>query len=89
MKIKDGFVFQEIADDYIVVPVGETTNDVHGIIKLNETGAFLWKCMTENDLSFEELAELLVKKYSLGKEDAQKDVNNFIVKLNSFGCLEN
>ena len=45
MKIKDNYVLQTMADEYIVVPVGEEADRVHGIIKLNETGAFLWKRM--------------------------------------------
>ena len=63
MKIKDNYVLQTMADEYIVVPVGEEADRVHGIIKLNETGAFLWKRMAGEKTSSEELEGILMAEY--------------------------
>ena len=43
MKIKSGFIVRKIANQYMAVPVGERSQELHGMIGLNETGAFLWK----------------------------------------------
>ena len=50
MKVKDGFIVKKVVDDYVVVPVGDNFVDFSSIINLNETGAFLWKCL-ENDVT--------------------------------------
>ena len=43
MKIKDNYVLQEVAKEYLVVPIAEEADRLQGIIRLNESGAFLWK----------------------------------------------
>ena len=41
MKIKKGFVLRKVGGESVVVPVGEMSKQFHGMINLNETGAFL------------------------------------------------
>ena len=48
MKIKDGFVIRNVADTFVVVPVGDKLVDFSAMMTLNETGAFLWNCLAEN-----------------------------------------
>ena len=43
MKLKDGFVLRQVGGAYVVVAVGLQTLDFKGMIRLNETGAFLWQ----------------------------------------------
>ena len=42
IKIKEGFLLRKVAGDHVVVPVGEAGKVFHGMIRLNDTGAFLW-----------------------------------------------
>ena len=88
MKIKDHFVLQEIADDYIAVPVAEEAERLKGIIKVNETGAFIWRILTDKDMSAEELVKELTSKYGIEPEKAQSDVDDFIMQIREMGCLE-
>ena len=46
MKIKKGFVVRKVGNEHVVVPVGELSKTFHGMINLNETGAFLWNFFT-------------------------------------------
>ena len=46
MKIKNGFVVRKVGGESVVVPVGEMSKEFHGMINLNETGAFLWEFFT-------------------------------------------
>ena len=48
MKIKKGFVLRVVGGENVVVPVGEMSKKFHGMITLNETGAFLWTFFSEN-----------------------------------------
>ena len=51
MKIKNGFVLRVVGGESVVVPVGEMSKKFHGMINLNETGAFLWISGGQRDIS--------------------------------------
>lgn len=88
MKIKPEFVMNEIADEYIIVQVGDKAEKMNGVITLNETGAFLWKQMTENDRTEEELLRALLGEFKAEEEQAKQDIRAFLENLRKFGCLE-
>ena len=88
MKIKSGFVIREIAGQYMAVPVGERVNDLHGIIALNETGAFIWKLL-ENEKTEEDLARALTEEYEVSYEEALEAVREFIKMLSCENVLLN
>ena len=66
MKIKSGFVVRKIANQYMAVPVGTRAKELHGMIGLNETAAFLWEQLKEARTE-EELAELLYNEYEISE----------------------
>ena len=45
MKIRNGFMLRKVGGQNVVVAVGAASRDFNGIIKLNETGAFLWELL--------------------------------------------
>ena len=51
IKIKEGFLLRKVAGDHVVVPVGEAGKVFHGMIRLNDTGAFLWEQCRSNLVS--------------------------------------
>ena len=87
MKIKDGFVVRKIANQYMAVPVGARAKELHGMIGLNETAAFLWELLKE-DRTEEELAELLYNEYEITPEKALETVRSFGISLQEEGVLE-
>ena len=88
MRIKEDFVLQEIADEYIVVPIAKEADRLNGIIKLNETGSFLWKLLAGREMTGDELAESLRESYSIDSVQAKDDVDKFMTVLMQLGCLE-
>jgi hypothetical protein len=86
MKIVDGFVLKNIANSFVVVPLGSNTVSFRSIISLNETGAFLWELL-KTDKTKEELISGLLAEYDVDKDTAQKDVNEFINSLNEANLL--
>ncbi len=80
MKVKDGFVLRNICEEYIVVAVGRQTLDFKGLIKLNETGAFLWEQLKEEHTA-EELLAALKAEYDVDAATAQADIEAFIASL--------
>jgi len=87
MKIKDGFVLRAVADSNIVVPLGNQISSFGSIIKLSDTGAFLWKKL-ENDSTVDELVCALVDEYDVDTATATCDVDKFIRKLSDCSLLE-
>lgn len=88
MKIKEGFILREIAGSFVVVPVGQNLVDFSSMITLNETGAFLWNCLSDGATQ-EELCQKLLSEYEgVTKEDALCDIKEFIEILNEKNILE-
>ena len=88
MKINENYVLQEVADENIIIPVGEAADKLHGIIKLNITGAYLWKLLSQDDLSTEELTEKMITEFSIDEGTAKEDISMFVKRLSEYGCFE-
>ena len=86
MKIKEGFMVRKIANQYMAVPVGARAKELHGMIGLNETAAFLWELLKE-DRTEEELAALLYNEYEISEEAALDVVKTFHETLAKEGVL--
>lgn len=76
MKIKKGFVLRVVGGEHVVVPVGEMSKRFHGMINLNETGAFLWRFYTEEH-TLEEGVDALCGEYEVERDRASADVERF------------
>ena len=84
MKINRDFTIQKVGGSYVAVAVGETSKKFHGMIRLNETGAFLWKQMTERDCTEDELVEALLAEYEIDRETAANDVRRMLDSLKAY-----
>ena len=73
-------MLRNVADNYIVVPVGKASLEFKGLINLNGVGAFIWECL-EKETTMEEVIDKVIKEYNIDNELATRDVNNFINKL--------
>ncbi len=87
MKIKSGFVLRKIGSKYMAVPVGERTREIHGMVALNETGAFIWKLLEEG-LPEAEIVEKILEEYDVDRETAEGAVGRFGKRLAEEGVLE-
>ena len=87
MKVKDNFVLKKIAGSYVVVPVRTRAVDFAGIIKLSESGAFLWKLL-EKGADREELIAAMLEEYAVDEATASADIDRFIAKLREADLLE-
>lgn len=76
MQIKKGFKLRRIDDLYVVI-AGAAAKDFHGMITLNESGAFLWEKL-QSPITQEELITALVAEYEISREVAEKDVKHFL-----------
>ena len=87
MKIKRDFVIRKIAETTVLVPVGKNAADFNGMIKLNDTGAYLFK-LIQTGSDEEVLVNNLVNDYDVSREQALNDVSAFIKKLKDADIIE-
>lgn len=88
MKIKNGFVAKEIAGQYVVVALGQASKIFNGIIKLNDTGKFIWDMLAKG-AEQEEIVKALLEEYEgVDEVVATSDVEKFIGELKGAGILE-
>ena len=79
MRIKEGYVIKKLGPDYVVVTVGEASNDFNGLIRLNASGAFLWQSILDGVDSRQKLVDAMVNFYDdLEKSSAEKDLDEFL-----------
>ena len=87
MKIKENFLLRQVADTWVVMPIGQEMLDFNGMLTLNETGAFLWQKLQEG-ADLEALVKALTSEYDVDAETARIDVREFLDKLAKAGCVE-
>ena len=87
MKIKKGFVLRVVGGENVVVPVGAMSKVFHGMINLNDTGAFMWKFFSEEH-TLEEGVAALCAEYGVEEERARNDVQKFMTTVQENGFTE-
>ena len=89
MKIKEGFVLEEVGGSYLAASVGSSSDNFAGLVRMNGTGAFLFKLMSEGDVTREELLKKVMEVYTdVSEQTALNDIIAFEKKLRDGGILE-
>ncbi len=87
MKLKKDFVLRQVADTWVVLPVGQASVSFNGMLSLNGSGAALWQALGQG-ADREALADVLTAEYEVERAVALADVDEFLDTLRSAGCLE-
>lgn len=88
MKLKDGFVLEQVGSSYLAVAVGERAETVNALIRLNGSGAFLWRLIAERDMTEDELLSKMLEEYDVAAEIASADIKRFLKQLHDGGLLD-
>lgn len=87
MKLKYQFVINNVAGETVAVSVGDNDGRFNGYIKLNETGAFIFKMM-KNDTTREAIITALSNEYpNASKSDVEESVDTLIEQLSKAELL--
>jgi len=87
MKIKEDLMIRNIMGEWIIVPMGEKLTEFNGMIKVNDSGAFIFKLL-ENDTTKEAIIGAMLKEYDINEQTATTKLNEFIKVLADTGLLE-
>lgn len=76
----ENYILRKVAGTYALISVGANIANFNGFVQLNETAAFLWKQL-ETPKSAEELISALLAEFEVSREEASKDVMEFLQLL--------
>ena len=83
MKIKGGYMLQEVAGNTVVLPL---EGELDRMITLNETAKFLWQKL-EQETDRQALIQALVHAYTVEEETAAEAVDRFVGQLQKHDLL--
>lgn len=87
MKIKKDYILKTVANQHIIVPIGEAAVKFQGMITLNDTGKYLFEVLKE-DTTLEQLLMKLIESYEMDPKTAKKDVDKFIELLDKHNIID-
>lgn len=77
MKLKKQFLLREIAGEYILVPVGESSTAFNGLITMNNMGVFIWENLDEVS-NEDEMLQKILSEYDVDEKTAKADLDEFL-----------
>ncbi len=88
MKLNENYILRNVAGSDIVVAVGEEAAKLRGVMTLNDTAAFIWRCL-EEALDEKEIVKRLKEEYpSAGDERLHAELRIFLDKLRARGIVQ-
>lgn len=87
MKIKDGFVLHSVGDENVVVAIGKMTKKFRGMIRLNSTGAFIFRQL-EKETDEKKIVDALISEYGIDEQTATTAATTFVSQLKDAGVLD-
>ena len=88
MKIKKGFSLRTVCGENIIVAEGMSNIDFSRIISLNESAAFLWRGIGDDDFDADKMTSLLTSEYDVDEEKARQDAVTLIEQWKDAGMIE-
>ena len=86
MKASNQFILRTIADEHLLIPVGESAISVKGLIALSESGLLLYKKLMDG-CSREDLIAALTAEYEVSEEEAAQDTDALLNQMRQLNML--
>ena len=80
-------VARQIAGEYILVPIRQTTGDVESIFTLNDVGTRIWE-LIDGQRSLCQIKDQLAAEYEVNPDETESDLLEFIQGLESVGAVQ-
>lgn len=86
MKVSNKFISRNIANEHLLIPVGEAAMTVKGLIAMSESGAMLYEKL-KTDCSREDLIAVLMAEYQIPETVAAQDTDAFLDQMRQLHIL--
>jgi len=83
MKIKENLVLRRIGSEYVIIVPGKDTVDMTKVYSLNETSAWIWEQLKNEDFTIEQVVELVMQYYEVDQDRAMCDLQTFFALLSA------
>ena len=87
MKLKYTFTVMELDDQIMAIPIGEGADELHGVVKLNDTAAAIFNKLSE-ETSEDEIVKSLLEEYDISEDELKNFVHEYVSELSEAGLLE-
>lgn len=87
MNVKKELVLRRLMGENMLVPCGKTVLENNGLFMLTDTAAFIWEILPQCQTS-RQIAERVEAEYEVTSQEAQKDVDEFLETLRSYGIID-
>ena len=86
MRLRDGFVTHMYRDQQLMVATGPAAREFHGLVRSNETAAFIVDQLRSETTEAQIVAALL-DTYDVDRPTAETCVGEILAKLRSIGAI--
>lgn len=86
MRVNDQFILRTIADENLLIPVGDTAIQVKGLIALSESGVLLFNKL-KTGCTKKDLMAVLKSEYEVSDDEAGRDIDAFLEQLRQLKIL--
>jgi len=86
-KRDDNFVFRQIENETILVPIRDNVGDMGSIYNLNAVGAFIWQQL-DGEKQLREVAAMVTEEFDVSVEQAQLDLQDFVDQLEEIDAIK-
>ena len=87
MLLKNTFLFKEIGEEGMLIPIVGGNVDASKIFNLNETGTYIMKKLLD-DYEIDEIIGSMIDEYQIDRKTIEEDLNAFIEELKKRGFYE-
>ena len=80
------FVFRQIDDETLLVPIKDNVGDLGSIYNLNPVAAFVWQHL-DGEKTLNDIKDLMTGKFEVSEPDAEKDLTEFVGELEKINAV--
>lgn len=86
MRLKEGLIFHEVGEEHMAVATGEAAKSFNGIIRNNETAAYIFELLKE-DTTEEAIVTAMCERYEADEAVIAADVKEIVTRIREAGLL--
>ena len=86
MKLKTGFITHNVGKEQMMVAAGPAAKQFHGLVRSNETAAFIVNCL-KKETTEEAIVDAMLEQYDAPRETVAQDVHRVVEQLRQIGAL--
>lgn len=86
MRTNNQYIFREIGGESLLIPIGQASVKLNGMIHMSETAAFIWQ-QVDKAADLNEIIKALTEEYDVTEEQARTDVYGYLTELHKRGMV--